>query len=181
MSEIAPNPERQSPAGQRRVSLAVAIAVVLLCGALGILLGVLFPLDSVLHRSIHEPTTATTLHIEADVSEQPLTTAAPASQDHPKHHETEAAVPTTLLDERTPKPELPEVSKAPAKAAESDEAARRIEKPALNSARERRRATRERPARATRERYAAPKKRPTQPSIVSELPILGPVLGLFEP
>lgn len=179
-----PNPlsSDQQPSSGRRVKPQVAIAVVLLSLGLGVMLGLLFPPETLLPAG-HAPTQATLatsppveLANQARRAES-LATSAPES---PGAHEIDkppsAATKETKEQVKvTSEPERPE---PPVTKAARQKTSKRTNNPA-EKGNKRGRPQSERASRANRDRYAAPER--PQRSIVSQLPIVGPVFGLFVP
>jgi len=180
VSENSPNSEGES-IGRPRVSAGVAIAIVLLCGALGVLLGLLFPLDAVQRRG-HEPAKAiATTMAPAHEIDHTLTTPSPASEKdvaHSDEAQVTSAPQEAALDSAKPSSGSEATSADSTDGNQPQETSKNTRKLA-KADRPQRRATPERAVRTNRARYANPKASPR--SIVSQLPIVGPVIGLVVP
>ena len=178
-----PLSSNQQPSSGRRVRPLVAIKVVLLSLALGIMLGLLFPPETLL-LSRHAPTPgmlATSPPLELANQETSAEYVASSAPQSAGTHEIDK-LPSTATQETkeqvkaTSEPERPEtlVTKAT-----GQKKLKRTNNPAEKASKRGRHPQSERAARANRDRYAAPER--PQRSIVSQLPIVGPVFGLFVP
>jgi hypothetical protein len=172
----------QQPSSGRRVRPLVAIAVVLLSLGLGVMLGLLFPPETLLpaRHGFTKGTLATSPPVELANQEaraEYLASSAPVS---PGTHEIDK-LPSAATEETkeqvkaTSEPKRPE---PPVTKAAGPKTVKRTNNPAENRSKLGRPQS-ERASRANRDRYAAPER--PQRSIVSQLPIVGPVVGLFVP
>ena len=172
----------QQPSSGRRVRSPVAIAVVLLSLALGVMLGLLFPPETLL-LSRHAPTKgtlATSPPVELANQETRAEYLASSAPEAPGKHEidklpSKATRETTEQVKATSEHErpVPPVTKA------AGQKTLKRTNPAEIESKRGRRLHSERSSRSNRNRYAAPER--PQRSIVSQLPIVGPVFGLLLP
>jgi len=154
----------------------VVIAVVVPNLALGIMLGLLFPPETL--RPAKPAPTKGMLATSPPVAPADQKTRAPEpSGTHELDKLPSAATEETKEQVKaTSEPERPEtlVTKAT-----GQRKLKRTNNPAEKASKRGRHPQSERAARANRDRYAAPER--PQRSIVSQLPIVGPVFGLFVP
>jgi hypothetical protein len=192
ISESSPRSNSKSFVGRRRVSAVVAIPIVLMCGGLGFLLGSVFPPDSLLSRVEVKATTATA---PADVVPtqvpvaQSLSLFEPRAPRPPEAGQPEArlalAPEKVALDGIDAGPE-PLASNDSEHAEEAQDAPKGAAQKAARRAGEKRKGSPpNRTARVRRERNApsgGPPATPAKsPSIISQVPIVGPVFGLLMP
>jgi hypothetical protein len=227
-----------SETGRRRVSASTATAIVLLCGAVGFVLGSVYPPEVLFSRgkvqAINSPTAATgpaerapSLPVATPIPDaaeaagrSAATTPAPAPTEEATAAPTPPSSPSqpTILNKAAPDP-APAPEKVPpaqtpapqnaavdeirpnsralavvgeksAKEPEEKSAepaqhtAKEIKKADRKSGERRRAASSERAARPKRQQYAAPATQPApaQPKgVISQIPIVGPVVGLVLP
>lgn len=192
LSESSPSSNRESFAGRRRVSAVVAIAIVLLCGGLGFLLGSVFPPDSLVSRGhkADKGTAVTAAPVDVAVT-QTLLTQSPPTVEQAIHSPQEAVQTKARLApaQGTSAPDGVQAGFRPLTSADTmnaEQASKGITKKlGRKSSEQRKGSPRDRATRARRERSAAPATpaaAPAQsPGIISQIPIVGPVLGLFTP
>jgi hypothetical protein len=177
-SESDANPRLQRFSGRRRVHAVIAIPVVLLCGALGAVAGVMFPMRPavVLPQSLSSP--------EAAPANRELPPVAPVPQDgvaQPKGDAGEMSPAAATLPAREPSeaveavaPSLPNVPQSKDAASASEERQRQ------------RRRTFERMVRVRRGQHAqlrrrAPAGQASKKGSISAMPLFGPVAGMLLP
>jgi hypothetical protein len=183
-----------------RVPTVVAIPIVALCATTGLALGWLFPLTPSHRAGEQSPVTAAS-QVSAGKVREPIEQLAPQDsddEDRPAPQFSPTAVPseeltsTDRIEERKPRPSasermaLPSVAGPAAPAAEQNKTTapqsaspKSAKSPNPRSTKEAQKATSHR-ARPGPDSYAGREKQPT-PSIISQLPIVGPVFGLLVP
>jgi hypothetical protein len=209
VSESSPDLSRKPIVRGRRVPISTAISVVLLSGAVGFVLGIVYPPEMLMSHFRFPPGLEASGAAPAVVKtpERAATTRAPApatispgpDKAPPSDRRRDAAA--SAVPEA-----LPQQATAPAPAPAADKGARdtaRVGDPATSAEEERERApgaesenaksagkSSETPKRARRERAARAKRRQkadptatnaTPKEIVSQIPIVGPAMGFVLP
>jgi hypothetical protein len=210
VSEIAEHSNHAPPSpGGRRVRISAAVSIVLLCGGLGFVLGVIYPPEVVVSQwrvAIGEPASATMKPVEHAAAPQSPSTqrapeelatapfAAPPAEPRASLAEQSSPVlepaPHTLVQDDALRPDPIATAEATATEQVQDAAMRKAEdveeevKKTEPRAREKRKTTRRaRVIRAERRRNTARVAGPSnQPKgVISQIPIVGPVVGLIVP
>jgi hypothetical protein len=188
-SQSSPRSNDKPFIGRRRVSAVVAIPIVLMCGGLGFILGSVFPPESLVSRV---EVNASTRAAPPAVAAAQVSVAQSSSLVEPRARSPlEAGQPEAPLPpapekaarddtEAGPEASAPRDSKS---AEETQDAAKGATKQASRRAGEKRKASPpNRAARAGRGRYPGPSAAPaSSPGTISQVPIVGPMIGLFMP
>jgi hypothetical protein len=177
VSESDANPRLQRFSGRRRVHAVIAIPVVLLCGALGAVAGVMFPMRP---AAVLPPPSSP----EAAPPNRELPPAAPVPQDGialPKGDAGEVSPAAATLPAREPSAAVEAVAPLLPKEPRSKDAAS-----ASEERQRQRRRTFERMVRVRRDQHAqlrrrGPSGQASPKKSISAMPLFGPVAGMLLP
>lgn len=218
VSKTSPGLHSAGHAARRRLSISAVVLVVVLCGLLGALLGILYPLQAWLPQPepakankaaavviVHEretPAALAPLEVSPDTSEAAVAPREPAKAEPTVEKTAPEALPgetapappevlpdtaeTAVLSSESAKLEpisgvAPEAVPAKPIASQRQGTSRGLARPERKTGKPHARAQPSRAGHARRTRDIGAERARTQPNVLTQIPIIGPVVGLIVP